>query len=367
MAMRGTALLLLLLPVLGLPPRAAGQSAASAAAPVAAAPGTVAALGGLLAAALPGLSSVNPAAPAPVALPSLALPAQAAGAAVPALLDARKAAVLLRRAEAAASTLKPAEGAATAPSAPPLKVLEAVNSVLKDFTPEQLQSMPEDRLQALAGVILDGAAGRAPRADLEASVVLAEAGLAKVEAARAGVRETLLNPGHNETHADMITARGVPEAVRRVDAQGTVFRHYTTKEGLEAILRTKSLWNGFMPYVQLANAVYHKTFRDLTGVFLTLPGVEGERVGVPKREFDHYVDIRVSARLPVLEVEKKAIYLIPMPGRARAWVADLYRRWMTGGDVGTTYARTLQDVEEDGGPGPELAVPIEIVDSGKVK
>jgi hypothetical protein len=164
----------------------------------------------------------------------------------------------------------------------------------------------------------------------------------------------------------MITSRGVPETVRRFDADGVVFRHYTTKEGLDSILKEKSLKNGFLPYVELARALYTKTYRDLTGVFLTLPKVPGDHVGVPATDFTHYVDLLVPAGLPVLEIEKGAIFLVPLPARTRGWVADLYRKWVTGGGMSSTYKSSVSEVDKDGGVGPALAMPIEIVGSGRV-
>jgi len=283
----------------------------------------------------------------------------------PSLLSVSKVEALIARAQALPAAVSPA-AAAPAAAASPLRILEAVNSTLRDLTPKQIAETPGDKLQALASVIMDGAQGRDARADLAAVSALSEASLAKVEGLRGTVVETLHNPGHNESHGDMITSRGVPETVKRYDADGVVFRHYTTKEGLDSILKEKSLINGFMPYVELAQALYRKTYRDLTGVFLTLPKVKGDRVGVPAKDFTHYVDLRVPSGLPVLEIEKGAIFLVPLPARTRGWVADLYRRWVTGGGMDSTYKSSVEDVEKDGGVGPSLAMPIEIVGHGRV-
>ncbi|MDD5303854.1 MAG: hypothetical protein PHS14_12205 [Elusimicrobia bacterium] len=341
--MRRPAFLLLAF-LLALP---AGAGVVRAPVQAAAAASPVAALGSLLTAALPSMTPLVLAAPLPT----------------PSMLDTSKAQALIARASALPVPVSPVPVVA---AAQPLRVLEAVNSTLRDLTPDQIRDMPEGRLQALASVIMDGAAGRDAKADLTAASALSEANLAKVESLRGTVTETLHNPGHNESHEDMISSRGVPETVRRYDAAGVVFRHYTTEEGLDSILKEKSLKNGFMPYVQLAAAVYRKTFRDLTGVFLTLPKVEGDRVGVPAKDFTHYVDLRVPAGLPVLEIEKGAIFLVPMPGRTRGWVADLYRKWAAGGGLNTTYKTSVEDVEKDGGVGPSLAMPIEIVGHGRV-
>ncbi|MBI5241820.1 MAG: hypothetical protein HY926_15210 [Elusimicrobia bacterium] len=247
-----------------------------------------------------------------------------------------------------------------------VKALESVNSVLKDFSPEELRSMPAEKLSRLAGLVLDQASGSQQAGDPEAVAALAEANLARIEKLRAvPVREKLINPGHPDSHADMIDAAGVPESVKAVPHEGIVFRHYTTAEGLKSILEGGGLWNGFMPYVEMAQGVYKKTFKDLTGVFLTVPGVPGDHVGVPAREFTHYVDVLVPKSFPVLDVEKGRIFLIPLPGRTRGWVADIYRRWVGGGDAGM-YAQSAKQLDASGGPGPELVVPLSVVDYGQV-
>jgi hypothetical protein len=280
-----------------------------------------------------------------------------------ALHDASRAAVLLER---GAPPAVPPGGAAAANPASAVKTLEAVNSVLKDFSPDDLRAMPAEKLSKLAGLVLDQAAGRQRAADPEAVAALAEANLRRIERLRAApVQEKLINPGHPDSHADMIEAAGVPERVRAVPHDGTVYRHYTTAEGLKSILGSGGLWNGFMPYVEMAKGVYKKTFQDLTGVFLTRPGVPGDHVGVPAREFTHFVDVTVPQSLPLLEVEKDGIFLIPLPGRTRSWFADIYRRWAGGGDAGM-YAESAKQLDAAGGPGPELVVPLDVVDYGEV-
>ena len=314
--------------------------------PAQASTGRVSALGKLLTATLPSLPPLLAAAPAPT----------------PAMLDASKVAALISRASALTADAAPAPAS---PARPPLKVLEAVNSTLRDFTPDQIGVMTEEKLRSLASVILDGVDGREPPADLAAAIALSEANLSRVESLRGLARETLHNPGHNDSHGDMITVRGVPETVKRHDADGTVFRHYTTGEGRDAILRERTLRNGFVPYVQSAPGVYRKTYRDLAGVFLTLPRVAGDRVGVPARDFTHYVDLLVPRGLPVLEIEAVAIYLVPLPGRTRDWIAGYYRLWASGGGMNSIHRTAIETIEDDGGVGPSLAMPIEIVGHGR--
>jgi hypothetical protein len=252
------------------------------------------------------------------------------------------------------------------PALQPLPVFEAVNSTLRDFTPAQIRGMPDNTLRSLASVIMDGAAHREPAIDLTAAIALSRANLAKVESLRGTVVETLHNPGHNDSHGDLITARGVPGSIKLHDAEGVVFRHYTTEAGFLSIQSERSLRNGPMSYVHSAKAVYEKTYPDLTGIFLTKPGVGRGRVGVESKDFTHYVDLRVPRGLPVLEIETGTIFLIPMPGRTRAWVADLYRRWATGGGMDPTYRRAVEETETDGGVGPSLSAPVEIVGHGRV-
>lgn len=291
------------------------------------------------------------------ALPAIDALAKNAPLPTPALLD-------IGRLRALISRTKTLPAPVAAPSA--LRLLEAVNGTLRDFTPEQIRDMPAENIQVLAAAVMDGAAGRAPRA-ARAAAILSHAKAAHIERLRGTVTETLHNPGHTDSHADMITVRGVEPSVRRIDSSGMIFRHYTIAEDFDAIVREQKLWNGFMPYARIAPFLYRKTYRDLTGVFLTLPKVKGERVGVPAPEFNRYVDLRVPAGLPVLEIEKGAIYLIPLPGRTRDWIAQLYRRWATGETTDSTYAGNIAEVERDGGPGPSLSVPVEIVGHGRVK
>lgn len=315
---------------------------------------------------------VAPAAPTPllrlgaVLAPALSLPPSAIPTApglVPAALQPARAEALLMRAGVAPSA-KDAEAPAAAEAS--MAALESVNAVFKDFTPEELAKMPEEKLQALAGVVMDGLDGKkGGEGAVEAVTALAEKRTGLILASRGKMTETLLNPGHPENHGDMIDVRGTPDRVKPVN-KPLVYRHYTTPEGLQAILKSNALWNGFLPYVELAPGVFRKSFADVTGLFLTLPGVEGRQVGVPSSDFKAYVDLELPAGLPVLEVEKDAIFLMPLPARARDWVRTLYRRWMKGEKLQPHEEATVRKVDAEGGPGPDLSVPIKIVGHGKL-
>jgi hypothetical protein len=215
--------------------------------------------------------------------------------------------------------------------------------------------------------------------------LLAAARADKLLALRGQTKETVMNPGHNDNHPDEISVEGAPEEIRLIRPteepprkstswrkpvavdKDTVFRHYTTKDGYENILETQSLWNGFVPYVQLSPGLFKKTFRAVSGLFFTLPKVSGDTVGVPSREFTHYVDVTIPAKMTLLEVEAGAIYLIPLPGRARRWVRDYYTKWARGEGAENTYAKMIADLDKEGGPGPDLRVPVKIVGHGTVR
>lgn len=297
-------------------------------------------------------------------LPELAPPALSAASLIPApaALQPALAEALILRAEVPA-----AEASAVAPPAESARqTLETVNSVLKDFSPQDLKDMPVEKLQALASVVMDRLDGRLSGADsLPGVAVLSQARARKIMERRGKTTENLYNPGHPENHADLIDVRGTPERVRPVSDR-RVYRHYTTVEGQAAILASGSLWNGYLPYVELAPGVFRKTFADITGVFLTLPKVAGDSVGVPSKDFKAWVDIEVPEALPVLEVERGTIFLIPLPGRTRDWVVKLYRDWLSGKALPAHEQDTAFKVAAEG-PGPELRVPVRVVGHGLLR
>ena len=351
---------------LALLPAPAEAAAVRVTAPAAVPP--LAQLAPLLGAAL---AAPNPSLPAPLAGSAAALPT-----AVPASLDAARARVILERAQALPSVARAAalpagaKAEAPAPDAPaPTKALEAVNSVLKQVSPERLAAMSDSELNAVGGLILDAMNGAAPRADAEAVRVLSEAAEARLKpmAGRPALERSLYKPA-KEMHEEEIDVVGLPEGARFGKTDGSeVFRHYTTAEGLSSIMGGGGLWNGFVAYVQRSSGLWRKTFKGLDGVFLTKPDVEGDRVGVPAKDFPHYVDVRVPAGLPLIELEKGRIFLIPLPARTRGWIADYYRKWVKGEDVSPMYQKTVAELDAQGGPGPTLAVPVQVVGSGLAK
>jgi hypothetical protein len=296
---------------------------------------------------VPPANAGAPAGPAVAALPADAR-------VTPAIYAADKAQALLGRLTAA----EPEDAK---------KTVAAVNAVLKDFTPERIAKMPAEEIAALSGLLFDHMG--APRADqrpgAEAAAVLARASAERMLSQRGKpMTEVLLNPGHNESHPDDIEVHGVVEDIKPVESGG-VWRHYTTKDGYDAIVRSGVLQNGFVPYVRLSRGTFRKVFKDMNGLFLTKPDVDGGDVGVPKSEYPHYVDIVLPAAMTVLEIEAGKIWLVPLPGRARGWVAALYRKWADTGHGDSVYRKAVVDMDASGGPGPDISVPVTIVKKGK--
>jgi hypothetical protein len=329
-------------------------------------------LGGILAATLPNLSNQG--------LSPGSMDASLKGtlsevkAPTPVGLDPVKAAILVERANSEKKVLSAKGEQLRAEDGGPKaaevhEVLVAVNSVLKDIPAEELKAMPAEKLHGLAGLIMDQMRPDAAEHAVEPVRQLSQTNLARVRSLLGKpMKETWLNPGVSERHLQEFSVEGVPEGVRVVPApENMVFRHYTTEEGLGRISKLKRLWNGFLSYIQIAPGLYRKYFKDLTGVFLTVPGVAGSEVGVPKGQSPAYVDLRIPAGFPLLEIEPGKIFLIPMPGRTRDWVRSYYMRWLKGEAVGSGYDEMVQRVDSEGGPGPALSVPIEIVGQGKAR
>ncbi|MFA5139436.1 MAG: hypothetical protein WC728_09405 [Elusimicrobiota bacterium] len=280
-------------------------------------------------------------------------------------LDPVKAAILVERAKEISAPQQPAVSEKKGVQ----EVLVAVNSVLKDIPADELKSMPAEKLHGLAGLIMDQMRPGAEDHAVEPVRQLSQANFARVRSLLGKpMKETWLNPGVSENHLQEWSVEGIPDGVKVVPApENIVFRHYTTEEGQGRISKLKRLWNGFLSYVQLAPGLYRKYFKDLTGVFLTVPGVRGSEVGVPEGQFPAYVDLRIPAGFPLLEIEPGKIFLIPMPGRTRDWVRSYYMRWLNGEAVGSGYDTMVKKVDSEGGPGPALSVPIEIVGQGKAR
>jgi hypothetical protein len=293
-------------------------------------------------------------------------------------LDAAKPGLVLELAE----SLLPSEAVApsrahevvppSAPKARPLAktsagaVLSAVNAVLRDIPEDKLRSMPAEDLARLSGLILDQlSAGTESRAPVEALSILAKARMEKLEPLWGKpISEVQRNPCAGGRFPDVRDVRGVPSGSRVLPPAeaSQVFRHYTSPAGLRSILSSGRLRNGPLAYLLNVMGNVWRYFGDMTGVFLTLPEVEGGAVGVAKSRA--YVDVKVPAGLPVIEVEPGRIYLIPLPVRTKDDLMSRFLRWIKGSVVKPVEAEESRALDAEGGPGPALSVPVEIVGSG---
>jgi hypothetical protein len=279
-------------------------------------------------------------------------------------------------------------------------LLVAVNSVLQDIPPETLKDMPAETLDQLSMLVFDQPAlpkgePRDPWTSLE--------GVAALSEARAGVLLSKPRGGWEWKRriSDMVdwngsdlkrsVARRLPGAARfhspepggarkahGVPLRETVFRHYLEEGVALPILGEKGaweflgglargLWNSTMPYIRLTLHALLKnhavSYRDLEGVFLTLPGVPPEKVGVPERT--RFVDLRIPASLPLIEIEPGNIFVVPLPSRMRAEDWEKYHRAMHHG------IRPWHDPDDEAWkshadiPGPVLGMPFELVKTGQ--
>ncbi len=180
---------------------------------------------------------------------------------------------------------------------------------------------------------------------------------------RAGLIERNLfdTSAHGKTR--IVSVTGVPHDARWVEnPEKMIFRHYVESESSrENILETSSLRNSFVSYETVIQGVERKIYKELTGVFLTLPQVSPQEIGRP--ESGLFVDFRIPADIPVLEIEPGRIYLIPGPRRPRPWLLELYRRYQTHprslSSVELSYLRSIGS-EDD--LGKEFSIPIVLVD-----
>lgn len=319
----------------------------------------------------------------------------ALGPGLPPVLSPTKANILYERARTLAPKL-PAPEIAPIPSRfpgvlpktdPPAlpELLYAVNSVLKDISPERLSSMPVEELHGLASAILT----QIPQAQREGETRDSAGGIATVSRARAErilyQRSWLLRK--EPLGDDKISVQGVPKHVkllRPADHDSAkkdhplsdpkaVFRHYAKNDWDAMIIAESGLLEASpLPYMKIKGFSHSEKayiYGPLTGVFLTLPDIPPEAVGVPGRQA--YVDLRLPRGLPLLEIEPKRIYLAPLPAPLDRTAWYQYQEGLKKGDL--SRLRLLADEERmrllnpDGVPGPFLSVPIEVVGGGRLK
>ncbi len=317
----------------------------------------------------------------PVSAPGgspLLYPQEHGGGPVPAVWDPAKAAVLLELAEAR-------QGGLAAPVAeqtvPPAKLLEALNSVLKDLPAEELKKLPPEQLDAVLDLVFDRLEPGRSEAAPEAVVALSQARFENLKSMQdRPLKESLLRKGQGINEPDHLIVRGVPKGVKALPpssdgretgtlAADSVFRYYVTKEGLEGILSSGGIWNGLRPLMTNFGEGFQKYYPDLTGIFLTSPQTPGLVAGLPAKEFPAFVDVKLPKGVPILDAMPEfpgTFFLVPLPARTQGWIRDSYLRWLTGEPVAPYYEDTIRSLDKEGGPGPELTLPVEIIGHGLI-
>ena len=111
----------------------------------------------------------------------------------------------------------------------------------------------------------------------------------------------------NSLHPRLLTA----EEIRT-----TIFRHYSTPAGAQAIRSAHQLVAGPVSYVASPYI-----YTDLTGVFFTDQNTKQEDVGLSSSIHSAYVDVKIDPRLIVIRLER-GIYLVPGPSEVPAWMTS---------------------------------------------
>lgn len=260
----------------------------------------------------------------------------------------------------------------------PRKVLETVNAVLKDFKAGDIARLTGPELEALSGLILEplGLKEPAPRERLHGALVLSKRQMRKIAALEGKDPVETADPAALAA-ADLkdmappvpYDVKGLPWSFRvhqpsLAAGPETLFRYYTRDDILANILFSGMISNGSLPYIEASPYISRKYFHDLTGAFLTLPGVDGREVGVGA-EAGRYVDLRLPPDLPVVQPSRSyPIYLVPLPKRIVSWRRELHERWLSGASLSDYELKNAIAVDEQGGPGPRILFPVEIIGHG---
>lgn len=150
---------------------------------------------------------------------------------------------------------------------------------------------------------------------------------------------------------------GMPSTLRLIPPEGRVFRQYTNRVQFQEILDSNKLVAGATPFYYSGYIVDYN--EDLTGIFITDPGVRPSSVGVRPENSECYVDFKLTSDTGILWMRNE-IYMIPGVPKIESWKLDIYR----GPDRGkySEYAEQFALWDQQGVPEPVM-VDIEIVGS----
>jgi hypothetical protein len=246
-----------------------------------------------------------------------------------------------------------------------LEVLSDVAAVFKDFSIEDIENMPADELSTLAGAVLEqrrNASDTTVLPGFHAASILSRRHASQLLAARGKPRD-----GHllERTGVDSLNSERTTEVPKHLaPSEMRVLRHYTDQDGWRRIVETSTLKNGHMPYVHFGNAL-KRYFTRLTGAFLTSAQHPPKHVGVDAG-LGYYVDLLLPKGMPLLEIEKDRILFVPLPSSTRSWVKTAYNQWLNGERQTTPQRKTAEGVAEAGGPGPDIHIPIRVLQAGRL-
>lgn len=150
--------------------------------------------------------------------------------------------------------------------------------------------------------------------------------------------------------------KGIPDFVEEVPAKGIIWRHYVGPN-MDIILKEKNLKSGILPYIQVDGLGRH-SYDDLTGVFLTKPGVAPNKVGLADNQDYDYIDFILPPDSGVLKIEDD-IFLVPGQKDYPQWLKNRLPKYHKGDGVfSDSEIKALEEIQNSPGP---MRIPIKII------
>jgi hypothetical protein len=163
---------------------------------------------------------------------------------------------------------------------------------------------------------------------------------------------------------DIESLKGPSPKFRLFKAEDTTFRHYS-REFSEIIFSEKLLRAGPRPFIN-PEPHLRKEYLDLTGVFMTRPEDNPERLWLGVTLKTPHVDFKLPKDTPVVDLGEGNFLIIGPPSVA-SWIADLYRQFKDGKTIPEHYKFPLSHIEDRGGLKYPLTVPIFLAGANKEK
>lgn len=149
----------------------------------------------------------------------------------------------------------------------------------------------------------------------------------------------------NDSERSVLIYGGVPKFVKLIKPKEyEKFRiYFEEKSQMETVLKTGSVLSSIQPYVRFNPD--KEIYIDLTGVFLTKADISAEMVGLSPAANKNFIDLTIDPNIQIFEIEKKRIYLIPLPKRNPQWVIDAYSKYVQTGVVDIQNEHVLRSLE----------------------